>query len=238
LKKLLNIMSWIREMNSWCEMSGNEQSPVRNRKKRPRKARKDRRIQRTRTALHQALISLILERGYDAVTIKDVVDRANVGRSTFYAHYPSKEDLLAAEVHDLRVLLATRQRAALARRDGISERSLGFSRAFFEHAQDYRDIYRALVGERGATLVIARIRALLTELVREELFQVAPAMVKPEIPRSALIQFLVGSLMSILTWWLELKPSLAAAEVDVIFRQLTNPAIEVALGSAAPETLP
>lgn len=230
-------MSSIREMNSAREMSRNEQSTVRDRKKRPEEAREDRRIRRTRAALHQALIALVLERGYDAVTIKDVVDRANVGRSTFYAHYPSKEDLLTAEVDDLRVLLTSRQRAALARRGAISERSLGFSRTFFEHAQEYRDIYRALAGERGATIVIARIRALLTGLVREELVQIAPAMARAEIPRSALIQFVVGALMSILTWWLELKPSLDAPEVDVIFRQLTIPAIEAALGSGARKTL-
>lgn len=223
-------------MNLRCKMSRNEQATSGDLKI-PRKGREDRRVRRTRTALRQALIALVLERGYDAVTIRDVVDRADVGRSTFYAHYPSKEDLLTAEVHDLRVLLTTRQREALARRGTLSERSLGFSRALFEHAQDYRDIYRALVGERGATIMIARIRALLTELVRQELSQIAPAPAKPEIPRSALIQFLVGALMSILTWWLELKPSLEAAEVDTIFRQLTIPAIEAALGSVARKSL-
>ncbi len=229
-------MSGIRGMNSRCKMSRNEQSTIGD-LKRPRKGREDRRIRRTRAALRQALIAVVLERGYDAVTIKNVVDRANVGRSTFYAHYPSKEDLLTAEVHDLRVLLTTRQRAALARRGTLSERSLGFSRALFDHAQDYRDIYRALVGERGAIIMIAWIRTLLTELVRQELSQIAPATAEAEIPRSALIQFLVGSLMSILTWWLELKPSLEAAEVDTIFRRLTIPAMEAALGSVTRKSL-
>jgi AcrR family transcriptional regulator len=77
-------------------MSRNEQSTIGD-PERPQKGRDDRRIRRTRAALRQALIGLVLERGYDAVTIRDVVDRANVGRSTFYAHYPSKEDLLTAE---------------------------------------------------------------------------------------------------------------------------------------------
>ena len=109
----------------------------------------ERRVQRTRQALHKALITLVLERGYEAVTIKDVVTRANVGRSTFYAHYPSKEDLLTAEIEGLRATLAAEQRAALARQGGVSTRSLGFSRALFEHAQDYRDVYRVLVGSAG-----------------------------------------------------------------------------------------
>ena len=53
----------------------------------------DRRVRRTRERLQQALIELIGDRGYDAVTIQQIVDRANVGRTTFYAHYGSKDDL-------------------------------------------------------------------------------------------------------------------------------------------------
>ena len=197
------------------------------------RAGEDRRIARTRDALHKALISLVLERGYEAVTIKDVVNRANVGRSTFYAHYLSKEDLLTAEMAGLRKLLVGRQRIALARSGGVSERSLGFSQALFEHAGDYRDIYRALVGERGASVVIARMRALLTDLVRQELAEIAPRTARRDIPRSALIQFVVGSLISILTWWLDRKSTMAPAEVDAVFRGLTIPGLEAAL---APET--
>ena len=54
----------------------------------------DRRAARTRKALHLALLSLILRKGYEATTIQDIVDEANVGRSTFYDHYTGKEDLL------------------------------------------------------------------------------------------------------------------------------------------------
>lgn len=189
----------------------------------------DRRIQRTRQALHKALITLVLERGYEAVTIKNVVTRANVGRSTFYAHYPSKEDLLTAEIEGLRATLAAEQRAALARQGGVSARSLGFSRALFEHAQDYRDVYRVLVGERGASIIIARMRALFTQLVRDELDELLPRPAQGDVPRSALVQFVVGSLMSILTWWLEGGSDLKPAEADAIFRLLTIPAIEAAV---------
>ncbi|HTR15179.1 MAG TPA: TetR/AcrR family transcriptional regulator [Roseiarcus sp.] len=163
----------------------------------------DRRIRRTRQALHHAMISLVLERGYEAVTIKDIVARANVGRSTFYAHYPSKEDLLTAEIEGLRATLAAPQRAALALGGGVFVRSVGFSRALFDHAQHYRDVYRALVGERGAAIIIARMRALFTPLVRDELGELLPPPAQADVPRSALVQFVVGSLMSILTWWLE-----------------------------------
>jgi AcrR family transcriptional regulator len=54
----------------------------------------DRRAARTRRSLHQALISLILRKGYDAITVQEIIDEADIGRATFYAHYRGKEDLL------------------------------------------------------------------------------------------------------------------------------------------------
>ena len=206
-----------------------------NQKRRPEGgATEDRRIQRTRQALHKAMISLVLERGYEGVTIKDVVNRANVGRSTFYAHYPSKEDLLTSEIEDLRATLVAEQRAALARHGGVSARSLGFSRALFEHAQVYREVYHVLVGERGASIIIARMRVLFKQLVQEELSELLPRSAPNDVPQSALIQFVVGGLMSILTWWLEGESNLKAAQVDAIFRRLTIPAIEAAAGCREP----
>ena len=64
-------------------------------------ARPDRRVARSRRALKEALTDLILEQGYESVTVQDVIDRADVGRSTFYAHFVDKDDLLMAILADL-----------------------------------------------------------------------------------------------------------------------------------------
>ncbi len=74
----------------------------------------DRRVNRTRKALQQAHISLILEKGYEATTVEDICDAANVGRSTFYAHYTSKDDLRRSGLEHLRKELVDRQKEALA----------------------------------------------------------------------------------------------------------------------------
>src|SRR5690349_22765699 len=63
--------------------------------------RGSRQVQRTRQHLEEACIALILEKGYEAVTIQDILDRANVGRSTFYVHYRDKEDLLMSRFQAL-----------------------------------------------------------------------------------------------------------------------------------------
>src|SRR5881396_2641445 len=66
----------------------------------------DRRVQRTRKLLQDALVSLMIEQGYEATTVQDIIDRANVGRATFYAHFADKETLLVSRLEDLRAMLA------------------------------------------------------------------------------------------------------------------------------------
>src|SRR5207248_2698170 len=61
----------------------------------------DRRVARTQKLLRDALHSLIRERDYDSIAVKEILDRANVGRSTFYMHFRDKDDLLASSICDL-----------------------------------------------------------------------------------------------------------------------------------------
>ena len=66
----------------------------------------DRRIQRTQQMLREALMSLIQQKGFESLSVQDIIDRANVGRATFYAHFDSKEDLLASGIEGLRASLS------------------------------------------------------------------------------------------------------------------------------------
>ncbi|WP_412537769.1 helix-turn-helix domain-containing protein [Longispora sp. K20-0274] len=65
----------------------------------------DRRVRRTRLALRHALVELMVDKGYDAVTVQDIIDRADVGRSTFYAHFTDKEHLFRSGIQDLQAEL-------------------------------------------------------------------------------------------------------------------------------------
>lgn len=176
----------------------------------------DRRAARTRSALHSALMSLILRKGYEAATVQDIIDEADVGRATFYSHYSSKEDLLRSGFETLRALLIEAQRNAAAA-DRPRAAPLAFSLALFEHAGQYKDVYRALVGGRGGVVAINEIRRILTEVVKKELSAVPGY---DALPREVRIQFIVASFLTVLTWWLERSPGLAPTEADTIFRQL------------------
>src|SRR5438132_11064546 len=117
-----------------------EDAIVRQRSARPAKP-PDRRVQRTRKLLQDALVSLMIEKGYEATTVQDIIDRANVGRATFYAHFADKETLLVSLLEDLRAMLTQQQQQALATRGGVRERGLGFSLAMLEHARSHLPLY-------------------------------------------------------------------------------------------------
>ena len=89
----------------------------------------DRRSARTRRALHEALISLILRKGYDGITIQEIIDEADIGRATFYAHYRGKEDLLRGGFEALRAELKAARRTASSKRGVEQDGPLAFSLA-------------------------------------------------------------------------------------------------------------
>src|SRR5882724_2208920 len=180
----------------------------------------DRRIPRTRAMLQHALTSLILKKGYEAITIQDVCDEANVGRSTFYAHYTSKDDLKRSGFEHLRNELVDRQREALATPGDIRDRSLGFSLTMFEHARDHMDLYRALVGGRGGAVALGAIRQILSDLVGNELAATVDKKSADLVPRELAVQYVVGAFMAVMTWWLDGGAKLPPQRTDAMFRRL------------------
>ncbi len=186
----------------------------------------DRRAARTRRALHEALISLILRQGYEATTIQDIIDAADVGRSTFYAHYTGKEDLLRGGFAALRAELTAARRGASAGRDGGRDEPLAFSLAMFEHACGYKQVYRALVGGRGGAVAVNEIRRVLSDLVQDEL---SGASEDGAVSRELAVQFVVSTFLTVLTWLLTRKPKLAPSEADAMFRRLVIAGIGTSL---------
>jgi AcrR family transcriptional regulator len=186
----------------------------------------DRRVQRTRKLLQDALMTLILEKGYEAVTIQDIIDRANVGRSTFYAHFLDKQQLLLSGFEQLRVELAQQQHAAV---DVSGERRLGFSLAMFEHACSYRPVWRALIGTQGGAVVRKQMQQMLTDLVREELAALAPR-AAAQIPLEIVVQYTVSAFMGLLMWCADHDIPDTPTQIDAFYQQLTMPGVLAGLG--------
>ena len=185
----------------------------------------DRRVRRTHDVLHRALISLIVEKSYEVITVQDILDRANVGRSTFYTHYVGKQHLLRAGLQHLKEELLKHQQAARASKATPKDRVLAFSLPLFEHVDSYRPVYHAIVGRQSGTIVMSELRALLAELVQNDLKSLSPDERPANVPRNAVTQFVVGALISVITWWLDERSKLSPAKADAIFRRATLPAI-------------
>jgi len=178
--------------------------------------RGDRRVERTRRVLREALIALILERGWDAVTVRDICDRADVGRSTFYTHFVDKEDLLVGGLDDLGKHL--REQFAAIGGPG----PLGFLRGLIEHVVEQKKLFRAIIGKRGGHVVQQKFRAQLVELVQADLAGIVPEGAE----RDMAAHFIAGALMDVLTWWLDARRPVEPTEIERMFLRMAKPSVE------------
>jgi len=173
----------------------------------------DRRVMRTRTALYDALVALILRKDYDAISVQDILVEADIGRSTFYAHFTSKDDLLERSLERLRGILLDSRAADAARRSPAD-----YSLVMFEHVGEHRQIYFALVGSHAGALLVMALREVFAGVVREMVRFPRDA----RVPAELAVQFIAGSFITVMTWWLERSPELAPRQVDLIFRRLVS----------------
>jgi AcrR family transcriptional regulator len=199
---------------------------------RPRRSRSpmphgtiDRRVARTRTLLHNALLSLVRSKDYDAVTVEDLCAKAKIGRSTFYAHYASKDELLRARLMHLREALLERRRAAAARHPGHG--ALLFSGIMFEHAYEHVHLHRHLLGNRGGTIALTLVREMLAELVGEEIASRDRPRSGDALPQDFTVAYIVGAFMAVMNWWIEQGATLPPQRVDALFQRAVAEGITV-----------
>jgi AcrR family transcriptional regulator len=183
-----------------------------------------RRIQRTRGLLQDALLELILEKGFDAVTVQDVIDRANVGRSTFYAHFQDKEDLLLSGFEHLRTQFEEHLKSETIAHDSPWALSL----SMFHHAQSQRRLYQALAGKQGGNIALAHIKKYLFNYLQSHLKKVLSKR-NGGIPPEIVAHFITSSFISMLTWWLDNNSSYTAEQMNDFYLQLAQPGIDAVL---------
>lgn len=179
----------------------------------------DRRVRRTRQLLIEALLALIIERGYEALSVQDILDRADVGRSTFYAHFRDKDDLLDAAFERLRSVLALPV-------DGAGPAKLTtLSLTLFQHTDAHRALYQAMVGRPSGALLTRTLHTLLSEHVRAYLAQRGSDL---PVPAEVAVAYYVSALIGLLTWWLDAPRGYSPEELDELFRRLVGPALTIA----------
>lgn len=184
----------------------------------------DRRVVRTRRALHEALLALIQEKRYDKITVQDIIDRADVGRSTFYAHFLDKEDLLVQGL----AMFSDELQAHIAFADQEDEEAdhLLHSLIFFQHAYLHHDLYKAMQEGGGADVILEAGRRHLSEDVQNHLRALFPEGTAADIPVPVITNFLAGAMLSVLNWWLNAGRPFPPEEIDAMFQQLAMKGVE------------
>jgi len=172
----------------------------------------DARVRRTRDALGDALVELMQEKPFDSITVQDVLDRAQVGRSTFYSHFSDKEDLLMSDADEFFEGIAM----ALSLHSDKSDRVFPV-KEFFMHIKDAEQFVAALKssGKMHENLELAQghfargIERRFKELPRGASI--------PENERAIRAFANAGALISLLNWWIDRGMKETPEEIDKLF---------------------
>jgi AcrR family transcriptional regulator len=185
----------------------------------------DRRVRHTRDALGDALVSLMQENPFDSITIQHVLDRANVGRSTFYNHFRGKDDLFLSDVEDFFELMAT----ALTRHNDKSNR-LAPVHEFFAHVAEQRQFISSLTQSQKLHDVFELGQGHFARGIEARLAAMPATRALSPTGRAARAHALAGALFSMLNWWLSHESSATPKQMDDLFHKLAwsgiNPPVE------------
>ena len=164
-------------------------------------------MRRTQRQLRDSLVTLILERGWDAITVRDVCEHADVGRSTFYVHYADKESLLLSGFDELQ--------SALSELAKTTRQPFAFIEPLLTHALENERIFRAVVGRQSGHQVQWRFRDMVVSLL---LVEVASLKVPTDV-RASTARFLTGGFLEQLMEGLD-APGASAAVLAERFKRL------------------
>ncbi|MEL6524477.1 MAG: TetR/AcrR family transcriptional regulator [Chloroflexota bacterium] len=195
------------------------------------KRKVDRRIQRTRALLRDALMRLIVRKGYDDITIQDITDEANVARTTFYLHFGDKDELLFSTMRDLYEDLyaaSGHEKASSWFTDDIDDCIADD----FEHVQDYSDFYSIMLSEHGSAAFLTQVRGYLAEAIMGDMFKVfAPMEVEAKLPHNMMAYAVAGAQIGVIKWWLDNGMEQSPKEVAFMLEQLLKKGLIWGLGA-------
>lgn len=193
-------------------MSGNAEAPKALQLK-TAAVKVDRRVMRTRGTLGDALVELMQEKSFDEITVQQVLDRAGVGRSTFYAHYRDKDDLFLSDVEDFFGMMST-----LLTRHGVSLDRVAPVGELFGHIAEMQELYKAMVASGKAEDVLELGRGFFARSIEERLLLGGVQMEPVEL--KAYAHAMAGALFSLLDWWIDHGMAESPKNMDALFHRM------------------
>ena len=183
----------------------------------------DRRTLKTRKAIHEALFSLMHEKQYNKITIQDIIDCANVGRSTFYSHYTTKDELLFESIEHLLELL-NQYIMSVIEHNGDELRLIPVTE-LFEHIKENSRLMKGLIKAESADLFFEKAQAYWDNKIGEYLCSKLSKDKEPKVPIAILTNHISSTLINLLKWWVNNKMSYTPSQMDQYFQELVNPCI-------------
>lgn len=194
----------------------------------------DRRVRRTRDVLGDALVELMHEKPFEAITVQHVLDRAHVGRSTFYTHYSDKNDLFLSDVEDFFEGMAF----LLARRGEVSNR-VAPVREFFAHVAEWHEFHAAVVKAGKVREVLELGQGYFARAIEQRLGALPSARAVTSTRRTALAHAFAGALLSLLSWWIDRGMPASPAQMDNLYHQMVWSGVGTPPAKpASPSTVP
>jgi len=189
----------------------------------------DRRSRRTKSLLHQAMASLLHEKSWDDIVVKEILARADVGRSTFYAHFADKDELLVSAFRETVRVTTIDDSRCLA---DPAKRALGFSLPLLQHIERVRSEGGATRNADRYAPLHARLQGALVELIAEELRRLPspPARGALSLPLDLVARHLTSTFLLTLEWWIGLPTPIPAREADEVFQRLARAALNAGQG--------
>ena len=183
----------------------------------------DRRIARTQKRLREALHSLIHERDYDSIAVKEILDRADVGRSAFYMHFRDKDELLVSALHEILGTVPSSRPSSVHNRD---EKVFWFSLPVFQHLDQLRNAGELKLGAKGRAVLHGHLQEVLASLIEQDLTKMFPSRkAVGRFPKDLLVSYINTTFILVLNWWVENKCPLAPKELDRLFHSLVWPTL-------------
>jgi AcrR family transcriptional regulator len=178
----------------------------------PQPSRHERHRLQTRQKLIESTLQLVLEKGFDSITIQDITGRADLGRGTFYIHFKDKEEVVWAAYQNSFQALEQEAHQQLDRQMPQVE-YYGLLN-IFNHAGNNRDIYRVIFGRQGSASLSARAQDFLANAFLEDIHKAPPPSgVDFHLPEEVETQILVGIITRMLFWWLETSNDYSAEKM-------------------------
>lgn len=189
----------------------------------------DRRTEKTRLSIFNALSDLMQEKKYSNITIQEIIDRANVGRSTFYAHFDTKDELLSCSIENVFELL-NQHIIDCVDQSGSQTRFIPVAE-LFEHILENSRLIRGVMSTESADLLLRKIQSYWNKKIEKHLDELFTDCTKPKVPFDILTNHITSTMIELIKWWLSCNTPYTPQQMDQYFQELINPCIQSAISS-------